>query len=250
MAVGGGAPFTIALLAQPRGISWSSDDRIIFADDRSVDGFDDRSGLGGKPQVLTTPGAGEDHVYPFVLPGSKAVLFTVQGLRYADRGGGHRQQEGQPLLGDGNQAAHAPQPAISSTSLAALCTVRSTRRRRAWRRPFPVNRGISTTGAGAANYSVSDSGTCSHPKRSKNDRSLVWVTHDGRRSCAAAKACAFSLCGSHPRAAAWPWTSATRKMTSCPDLIGQTLKARLTFNPGLDTFPVWEPAARHYSKPV
>src|SRR5687767_836414 len=80
VAVSGGAAITIMRLPSlPRGISWGSDDRIVFATTDRSTGLMIIPAVGGEPQVLTTPGASEDHFHPFVLPGGKAVLFTIQG---------------------------------------------------------------------------------------------------------------------------------------------------------------------------
>src|SRR5262249_25551306 len=79
VSITGGAAVSICKLsAAPRGASWGDDDTIVF-------GGVNRSGLqrvsasGGEPKPLTTPDAtkGEAHLFPFVLPASQAVLFTV-----------------------------------------------------------------------------------------------------------------------------------------------------------------------------
>ncbi len=71
----GGRPVEIGQLPRgPRGGSWTSDDTIVAA----VGG----AGLvripagGGDPVTIAKPAAGRRHLYPQVLPGNQAVLFT------------------------------------------------------------------------------------------------------------------------------------------------------------------------------
>ena len=59
------------------GASWGSDDTIVFATARNG-GLWRVSAAGGTPQALTTPQEGEfSHRLPHVLPGGKAVIFTI-----------------------------------------------------------------------------------------------------------------------------------------------------------------------------
>src|SRR5262249_35441499 len=63
----------------PRGASWGSDNNIVFATSDPSTGLMTVPAGGGEPKVLTKPdmGKGEDHLFPFVLPGARAILFTV-----------------------------------------------------------------------------------------------------------------------------------------------------------------------------
>ena len=64
----------------PRGASWGSDDRIIFATAARDSGLLRVPLGGGQVEVLTTPDLerGEvDHYWPEILPGGQAVLFTI-----------------------------------------------------------------------------------------------------------------------------------------------------------------------------
>ena len=59
------------------GASWGSDDSIVFAAARNG-GLWRVSAAGGIPQPLTTPREGEfSHRLPHVLPGGRAVIFTI-----------------------------------------------------------------------------------------------------------------------------------------------------------------------------
>lgn len=73
---GGPAVFVASLGgAAARGASWSSDGTIIFATDDPATGLWRVPENGGTPVLLTKPEQG-DHVWPHVLPGGQAVLFT------------------------------------------------------------------------------------------------------------------------------------------------------------------------------
>ena len=82
--VRGGPPMTLCDTPALFGASWAGDDHIVFAAAPSESGV----GLhrvparGGTQEVLTTPdlASGETfHRWPQVLPGDKAILFTVTG---------------------------------------------------------------------------------------------------------------------------------------------------------------------------
>jgi eukaryotic-like serine/threonine-protein kinase len=60
----------------PWGATWGDDNTIVFS---TQDGIAKVSSGGGTPTTLTTRHASKDerHVLPFMLPGSKAILFTT-----------------------------------------------------------------------------------------------------------------------------------------------------------------------------
>ncbi|MDA2923300.1 protein kinase [Acidobacteria bacterium AH-259-L09] len=77
--VGGGTPFEICDVTAFRGGSWGADDTIFFTPATS-EGLWKVSAAGGTPQKLTAPDVAKgeySHRWPEVLPGGKAVLFTV-----------------------------------------------------------------------------------------------------------------------------------------------------------------------------
>ena len=79
-SVSGGAPVTLSSTGQNvRGASWGPDGRIVLSPGTSA-GLARISEDGGEPEVLTNPdrGRGEKtHRFPEVLPGGKAILFTI-----------------------------------------------------------------------------------------------------------------------------------------------------------------------------
>src|SRR5258705_800072 len=81
VAITGGSPITLASLDDgARGATWAPDDTIIFATNSPATGLQRVSAAGGTPEVLTRPDRahGEaDHLWPEILPGGHAVLFTI-----------------------------------------------------------------------------------------------------------------------------------------------------------------------------
>ncbi len=79
VSLSGGAALTLCSAPADRGASWGPDDTIIFAPSFSS-GLFRVSAAGGTPKPLTTPEHknGEiSHRWPEILPGGKAVLFTI-----------------------------------------------------------------------------------------------------------------------------------------------------------------------------
>ncbi len=79
VSLSGGAPLTLCSAPVNRGGSWGLDDSIIFAPSITW-GLFRVSSAGGTPKPLTVPDRkkGEyGHRWPEILPGGKAVLFTV-----------------------------------------------------------------------------------------------------------------------------------------------------------------------------
>ena len=78
MPVNGGPAVTITTIkGLPRSASWGVDDSIIFATTDST-GLLRVPATGGEATVLTKPNPGEDHVFPEILPGGQAILFTIR----------------------------------------------------------------------------------------------------------------------------------------------------------------------------
>jgi serine/threonine protein kinase/Tol biopolymer transport system component len=79
VSLSGGAPLTLCSASAMRGATWNPDDTIIFAPSTGS-GLYRVSAGGGMPKPLTIPDQkkGEvSHRWPEVLPGGKALLFTI-----------------------------------------------------------------------------------------------------------------------------------------------------------------------------
>ena len=81
IAVTGGAAVTLADALSSRGGAWSDDDTIVFSPDQTTGTHLLRiSSAGGTAEPLTSLAEGEViQIWPQVLPGSKAVLYTSSG---------------------------------------------------------------------------------------------------------------------------------------------------------------------------
>jgi len=80
ISANGGAPIVLCDASGERGGSWAPDNTIVFAGASSA-GLSRVSADGGKPEPLTRLDSqkGENsHRWPQVLPGGKAVLFTIK----------------------------------------------------------------------------------------------------------------------------------------------------------------------------
>jgi eukaryotic-like serine/threonine-protein kinase len=83
----GGFPMTVCdATTDDRGGSWGPDDTIIFAP-AATSGLMRVPASGGTPQVLTSPDPSKrerTHRWPEILPGGKAVVFTIGSLDSVD----------------------------------------------------------------------------------------------------------------------------------------------------------------------
>ncbi len=82
VAVTGGPAVTLATLdgGASRGATWGPDDTIIVATSNATTGLQRVAAAGGPTTVLTRPDRAQgeaDHLWPELLPGGRAVLFTI-----------------------------------------------------------------------------------------------------------------------------------------------------------------------------
>ena len=80
VALTGGPVTSLGLIGDHLGATWAPDNTIILATTDPATGLLRMSASGGEPTTLTRP-AGErgegDHLWPEVLPGGRAVLYTI-----------------------------------------------------------------------------------------------------------------------------------------------------------------------------
>ena len=255
VAVTGGPAVTICSLdAAPRGATWGPDGTIVFATNNSPTGLFRVSEGGGEPAVLTKPNRerGEtDHLWPKLLPGGQAVLFTI-----TTTGGTDNAQVAVLDLRTGAQktvvrgGSHAHYVESGHLVYAAAGTLRAVRfdlkRLETAGTPVPVVPQVATTLQGAADFDVARNGTLVYLPggAATTARTLVWLDRQGHEEAIKAPPRAYAhlrLAPDGTRIALhirdqesdiWVW-----------DLARETL-TRLTFDPGLDRFPVWTPDNR------
>jgi Tol biopolymer transport system component len=187
VAMSGGPAVTIARLdGSARGAVWAPDDTILFATSATT-GLQ-RVAVGGTPEVLTRPDRGQgkaDHLWPEMLPGGRAVLFTITaqsgGLDEAKVAVLDLQSGTRKVLVSGGSDAHY----VSSGHLvyAATGSLRAVgfdlSRLETRGTPVPVVPQVVTSGSGAADAAVANNGTLVYVSGTAGQRTLVWVDRQG-----------------------------------------------------------------------
>jgi serine/threonine-protein kinase len=251
IAATGGPPVTVSRFngpSNPRGASWSTDDSIIFATENTILGLLRVSAAGGEPEVLTTPNRDQGelaHWWPEVLPGGKAVLFTITtagGEQIAVLDLTTRQQK--ILIRSGIHARYVPTGHLVYSVDGALWAVAfDLRRLEVVGTPVPVLEQVMTSPLGAAYMSLSDDGTLVYVPGGVLGlpRTVVWVDRQGREEPLKTPPRAYwypRLSPDGTRVALdvrdqesdiWIWDLAREKLT------------RFTFDPQQDTHPAWTP---------
>jgi len=260
VSIAGGSPISLCrVTGAPRGASWGPDETIVFATNEPTTGLFRVSAGGGKPEVITTPdstkGVEGDHVFPSVLPGGRAVLFTIASVSNIAANGqvavlDLKTGRIKTLIRDGSQAEYVETGHLIYATAGTLRAVRfDLAKLEILGDPVPVVEQVMTAGTGAANFSVSRHGTLVYVpggavSQGRGTRSLVWVTRQGREQPIAAP----------PRTYNYPSVSpdGTRVALAIDDQevdiwtrdFAREGLTRLTFDPGRDSYPAWAPDGR------
>jgi serine/threonine-protein kinase len=250
----GGPPITLCRISSaPRGASWGSDNNIVFATSDPSTGLLNVPAGGGEPKVLTKPdhAKGEtDHLYPFVLPGARAVLFTVARTGRTPENGqiavlDLKTGQWRTLIDGGGQAEYVDPGYIVYGAAGTLRAVRfDPSRLEVLGDPVPVVERAMTTVQGAGEFALSRTGSLVYlpgNAGTQPPRSLVWINRQGKEETINAPPRSYAAARISPdgtRVALeirdqenniWIW-----------DLARQTL-TRLTDGHTVDTSPVWTP---------
>ena len=258
VAVTGGPAVTLATLdtTGPSGATWGPDDTIIAATENVATGLQRVSASGGSVDVLTRPdrARGEaDHVWPEMLPGGRAVLFTITALT---GGLGASQvavldlQSGtyRVLVRGGSHAHYVPSGHLIYGEAGTLRAVAFDLARLELRgTPVTVVPDVVTTSQGGVDAVVAHDGTLAYLSvggLAGTPRTLVWVDRQGRET----------PIGAPPRPYFLPALSpdGTRVAVFANDQegdvwlwdLGRTTLTRLTVVPGRDVVQVWTPDSR------
>ena len=269
VAVAGGPAVTVATIdtAGSSGATWGPDDTIILATNRVDTGLQRVSAAGGPLTVLTRPDPAQgeaDHFWPEMLPGGRAVLFTITamsgGLDAAQvavldletgtrkilmRGGSHAHYVssglGSPKRGE-REGGHLVYQAAGTLRAVpfdlARLEVRGT--------PVTVVPDVVTTIKGGVDAVVADDGTLVYALGTieGTPRTLVWVDREGRETAITAPTRPYLLPALSP--------DGTRLAVFANDQqrdlwlwdLGRTTLTRLTSAPGVDVVQVWTPDSR------
>src|SRR5262245_3847082 len=211
VAVAGGPAVTLATIdtAGSSGATWGPDDTIIVATNSVDTGLQRISAAGGPLTVLTRPDRAQgeaDHFWPEMLPGGRAVLFTITSLtggvdaaqvavldlqtgtrKIVVRGGSHAHYVpsglGSPNRGerDGGHLVYAAAGTLRAVPFdLARIETRGT--------PVTLVPDVVTTIKGGMNAVVADDGTLAYVLGTVEGtpRTLVWVDRQGHETPIAA----------------------------------------------------------------
>ncbi|HET9358827.1 MAG TPA: protein kinase, partial [Vicinamibacterales bacterium] len=187
----GGPPQTIARNSStPRGASWGSNDTIVFANSDGTTGLMSVPAAGGEPKVLSRPERGElDHVFPSVLPGGRAVLFTILPEGSIDRAQvavlDLETGTKKVLLRGGSYAEYTEMGHLLYASAGTLRAVQFDPTRLEVRGdPVLLAESVAMAPTGAAGFTVSGNSTLAYMPGGAGgadvERSIVWVSRQGR----------------------------------------------------------------------
>ena len=253
----GGAPQTIcALPGGYRLAAWGKNDRVVIA---STTGLWDVPASGGDPELLTpldTDSGEIAHLYPQVLPGGNAVVFTSLGAGGRGVGGNAAVElfdfdtsERRVLIDDASEphfvtagGGHLVFGRGDSVwavrfDVAALDVTGT---------PFLVHEGVVDQGAAGGTQLVASRGgmlVYLDGTRFETSRALVWVDRQGREEPIGAPLRRYiypRLSPDGQTIAAVAFDAATTGDIWTWSLTRRT-QSRLTSSPGTDSYPIWTP---------
>jgi len=256
--VSGGAAVTICEASAPFGISWGPNDEIVFGQARRIMRV---LANGGSPETIVG-GQGPPEVThgPQMLPGGKAVLFTV-GSTVGQVGPGFWDQakivvqfldtgQRKTLIEGGSDARYVPTGHLIYVLRGDLLAVPfDISRTEVTGAPVPVVEGVrvssvpGSSNTGTAQFDFSDEGTLVYIPRSPSaapQRQLVFVDHNGKTKPLDLPAAAYLFPRISPDGKQLSVVTDDTKeaITWVYPLTGTTSLRRLTFG-GRNDNPVW-----------
>ena len=259
VSITGGPALTICRVqGTARGASWGAYGTIFFASNDPTTGLLRVPAGGGEPKVLTKPDVAhgeQDHLHPSILPGGRAVLFTISPtggivennqVAVLDLTSGRTKT----LIRGGSHAQYVDTGHLVYASAVSLRAVRfDLNSMDVLSDPVPVVEQAMTLGTGAGQFDLSENGTLVYMPGGATatigiPRSLVWTDRRGREEPVGAPARSYVIPRLSPDGQqialdvrdqendVWIW-----------EINRRTLR-RLTFNPFPDSWPVWTPDGR------
>ena len=253
ISVFGGPAVPLGAAENPFGASWGDDGTLVYG--QGTGGIWRVPADGGKAENIVTVTGGELAHGPQVLPGGRAVLFTISpGAGAWDRGRivvqaldtGTRHV----VVTVGTDARYLPTGHLVYGQGGTLMAVRfDARSYRVAGDPVPVAEGVSQPGVtGAAQFSVADNGTLVYVPGTSSRfplRTLAWVDRKGVESPIPAPPRAYG----YPRLSPDGTRIALDISEDNRDIwvwdLGRTTLTPLTSDPAIDQFPIWTPDGRH-----
>ena len=256
VAVTGGSAVTLATLdGLPRGATWAPDDTIIFATPNLATGLQRIAAAGGPTTILTRPDRtqGErDHLWPELLPGGRAVLFTITALTggldaaqvvVLDLQTGTRTV----LVQGGSDAHYVPSGHLVYAAAGTLRAVPFDLARLQTRgTPVPVVPDVVTTLTAGVYAVVAGDGTLAYVSGggapgAGAQRTLVWVDRQGRETPIPAPSRAYFSPRLSPEGTRVAVAANDQEQDIWVLNVGRTTLTRVTSDPGNDIYPVWMP---------
>jgi serine/threonine-protein kinase len=230
------------------GATWTAGDTVIFASDS---GLMDVPAAGGRPRVIAKPDSGDAYRWPDILPGDRAVLFTIvrQGtirLAALTRGTGAikrlQQSGGYPqYVTPGYVVLSDPSGIVSAVPF-------DPKRLDVTGAAVPFTDKLQTSVDGDRNLGISAAGDVAFQLVTTGGRRLVLVDRNGAsRDVQADTGLYFAprISPDGKRVAVGRWTDINfgAKDVWVMDLVQHT-RTRLTFDTTAG-WPVWSPDGRH-----
>ena len=259
ISISGGAAVDICAATIGFGASWGTDNTILFGQPKGIMRV---SANGGTPELVIPAKEGEQVYGPQLLPDGDSVLFSVTTASGATRWDA-AQIVVQSLstgartvvLRGGSDARYVPTGhlvyALSDTLFAIAFDAS---RQAVSGGPVPVVKGVARAGnpaanTAAANYGVSNEGTLLYLEAGKGGffpagpqptSTLVWVDRQGQEEPLTTPPGRYNYARLSPDGTRVALDVRDQGNISIWDVRRQRM-AQLTFDPALDSLPVWSP---------
>jgi serine/threonine-protein kinase len=253
IAITGGSPMTIAPVGGAiRGASWSPDGTIVFGTLDPKSGLWRVPGAGGTPEPLTPPpDADTDYYFPEVLPGGRAVLFTIVHPSGPLRGRFQTAvfdlstREHKVLIEGGSHARYSASGhlvyAVDGTLRGIPFDLGSLQVRG---EPTSVVEGVVTKVSGAADFAMAANGTLVYRTGSVfglSLRTLLWVDRQGREEPVPAAPRRFTHLSLSPNGSQVALDAEDQQNDIWIWNFSRRILSRATFDPAPETGVVWTP---------
>jgi len=253
--IAGGAPRTVSKVGhRVTSASWGSNDTIVFSTADATTGLMTVPAHGGQATVLTRPDPSQnqvDHVFPFVLPDSRTILFTIAKSGRAEttelaaldtKSGQYRTLVASAGSGEYVQSGHLVYVSGRTLYGALFDPDRLT----VVGEPVALEEDIAVErGTNAAQYDVSRTGTLVFISASAVGvaaaRSLVWVDRHGREEPIHAPVRAYHSLRLSPDGTRVALDIRDEESDTWVLDFRRTFLQRVTFTPRNNPFPVWTP---------
>jgi serine/threonine-protein kinase len=260
VSITGGTPVQIAAIdGALMGATWLPDDTIVFATNNLTTGLQRVPAAGGTPETITTPAAdrGEsDHILPEALPGGDALLFittarvnggeTAQAMVHDMRT--RTNAVVLPGTGDARFVPGSANGHLVYTSANTLRAIAFDPKRSKVSGPAVVMVERVLTRANVGAWAVAPNGTLVYvdppPAGSAIQNTLVWVDRTGREELPSAPPRAYVQARVAPDGTRLVLTIFDQENDLWTWDLERNALTRLTFDPGIDAWPVWTPDSR------